>query len=177
MVRSSCCVSPSAWVFTADVMAFNCSCGVARSIELHNANSFRPEEVFRVIFRVTQSIAEKSNGITPFQPQRQAFIGRAKEHSRRQPLQRHFVAVARRRAQWSFHSCTRNPQHSGCTDQNTHAPPPGSGAKCCASSIQRFSWLSTAAGSVPVLCTPRSVPTANAAYNAAGNPFPVTSPR
>ena len=37
MVRSSCCVSPSAWVCTAVVMAFNCSWGVAYSIELHTS--------------------------------------------------------------------------------------------------------------------------------------------
>src|SRR6267378_6568211 len=38
--------------------------------------------------------------------------------------------------------------------------------------VARTSWRD-----VPVLCTPRNVPTASAAYSAAGSPLPETSPR
>ena len=43
--------------------------------------------------------------------------------------------------------------------------------------ILLFSSANTAFGAVPVFCTPRKVPTASAAKSAAGNPFPVTSPK
>src|SRR6266446_1590854 len=39
----------------------------------------------------------------------------------------------------------------------------------------RFKVARTSQGEVPVLCTPRNVPTASAAYSAAGSPLPGTS--
>jgi hypothetical protein len=42
---------------------------------------------------------------------------------------------------------------------------------------RRFNVARTSCSEVPVLCTPRNVPTASAAYSAAGRPLPETSPR
>ena len=147
-----------------------------RTLPAPFTNSLQPLDAKRIavcIERVRQSVGEKQHRISRVNPDfRYVVRDRGIEQSRRYPLNLQHPAVSRRKMQGTWHARARDLHllRSRIEHRILHRRVPRIIRR-------RFKIESTAAGDCPFLCNPRSVPTASAAYMAAGRPLPDTSPR
>jgi len=134
-------------------------------------------ELFSVAVEgIRYSIRAKKYRLARLQPQRQRFITRRGEQTRRNPAELQSGAPFRTGVKGAGHARAGDLQFLSprIQDRMLDGRMPAGHPRIIS---RRFSVARTSCGEVPVLCTPRNVPTASAAYSAAGRPFPETSPR